>query len=207
MDGRRRRWFAMSADFPFDTAGTRLLDEYGPAGLAVWVCYLAACKRSAIPGRIQYTTDSEAWQTLGFADHDPPFDLNEFWTFTGRLKLTRRTSRGRVQNVAATGWERWQNPNRTRIRQPENTTTTPQNSRLDAVTLSALDSDLDSDKDKDSRSGRLAAIRTALRQRHGTPITINQRTQEASLLVALADTNATPAQIVAGEYDDLIGGT
>src|SRR5690606_41404139 len=64
-DRRRRQWIPLSASFPFDTTGTRLLEEFGNDGIALWVAFLTACKRSPIQGRISYGSEAEGWAQLG----------------------------------------------------------------------------------------------------------------------------------------------
>jgi hypothetical protein len=111
-DRRRRQWIPLSASFPFDTTGTRLLEEFGNDGIALWVAFLTACKRSPIQGRISYGSEAEGWAQLGL-DPIEGLDLDTFWTFTGRIKKTRRTRRGRITNVICTVWGEWNNEPRT----------------------------------------------------------------------------------------------
>lgn len=111
-DRRRRQWIPLSAAFPFDTTGTRILDEFGNEGLTLWVAFLTACKRAPIQGRISYGSEAEGWSQLGI-DPVEGLDLDTFWTFTGRIKKTRRTRRGRITNVVCTVWEEWNDEPRT----------------------------------------------------------------------------------------------
>ncbi|HUP15244.1 MAG TPA: hypothetical protein VM848_04255 [Acidimicrobiia bacterium] len=108
VDGRRRQWVPISAWFPLDKTGTALQKAFGPSALAVWVAYLAACKRNHIQGRISYGSEVEAWSLLGILDPDRlGFTLKQFFDVTGRLKKTKRTARGRVTDVVCTVWEQW----------------------------------------------------------------------------------------------------
>lgn len=112
VDDRRRRWIPLSVEFPFDKTGTHLQDQYGPAGLGMWVALLTACKRAPIQGTFSYTTDADAWEKLGIVD--PPCTFEEFVAFTGRIKKTKKRARGRIKDVQITGWEQWNNTQKTR---------------------------------------------------------------------------------------------
>lgn len=192
----------MSADFPFDRAGTAIHEQLGLEGLAVWVCFLAACKRNGVQGQIQYTTDPEGWSVLGC---DPAtFTLDEFFDLTGRLKVTRRRSRARVKQVIATGWADWQHKSNIRTGDTRKPRSEQQNT--DTKGTVDIDKDRDRDKDRDSRTAQLVAMRAALRQRTGQPITIAARVSEADVIEQLIQLGALPAQIIVGEYDTLIHG-
>lgn len=117
-DGRRRRWIPLSVEFPFDKTGTHLQEEFGPAGLAVWVAMLTAAKRAPIQGTFSYTTESEAWEKLGILE--PPFGFDEFVKFTGRIKKTRKRRRGRITDVQITAWEQWNNTEKSEITRARN---------------------------------------------------------------------------------------
>ena len=138
-DGRRRRWIPLSVEFPFDKTGTHLQDEYGPAGLGMWVALLTAAKRAPIQGQFSYTTEAEAWQQLGIVD--PPCTFDEFVSFTGRIKKTRKRRRGRITDVQITGWEQWNNTQKTRPERGDNPSVTP----LFTSPMDALESDSESD--------------------------------------------------------------
>lgn len=120
-----RRWVALDADMFGKPFTIDLHDRFGPAGIAVWVAFLCACKRSHIPGRIRVMNEYQAARELGIAGWElvdskgEPWTLDDFWAFTGRKKQTRRTSVGRARDkrrtsdgratdVIATHWERWQ---------------------------------------------------------------------------------------------------
>jgi hypothetical protein len=119
IDERRRRWIPLSVEFPFDKTGTRLQEEFGPAGLGVWVAMLTAAKRAHIQGTFSYTTEEEAWATLGI--HSPPFPLADFIAVTGRIKKTRKRRRGRITDVQITAWEEWNDTLKTRPRDLKDT--------------------------------------------------------------------------------------
>lgn len=120
-----RRWLALDADMFGKRFTHDLYDRFGPTGVAVWVAFLCACKQSRVPGRIKVMNSTQAAYELGIAGWElvdnkgEPWDLDDFWTFTGRKKQTRRTPHGRRTDarrtpygqcfdVVATHWERWQ---------------------------------------------------------------------------------------------------
>jgi hypothetical protein len=118
-----RRWLALDADLMFNPFTTRLDQRFGLAGIATWIAFLCACKRSPQPGVISYTTEVEGLVLLGLHhsrlvdNHGQPFTLEQFWTFTGREKQTRSTCKTSRRYVRATHWERWQKS----LRREENT--------------------------------------------------------------------------------------
>lgn len=118
MDGRRRRWIPLSVEFPFDKTGTRLQEEFGPAGVAVWVALLTAAKRAHVQGQFSYTTEEEAWRNLGI--HGADFGWDDFLKVTGQLKKTRKRRRGRITDVQITAWEDWNDTQKTRPGRGEN---------------------------------------------------------------------------------------
>jgi hypothetical protein len=109
-----RRWLALDADLFAKPFTDQLLDRFGWAGVATWIAFLCACKRSRPPGQITVYGDDEALVQMGIFgrplvdDHGGKWTLEDFWGFTGRMKQTRRTSRGRTLHVRATHWGRWQ---------------------------------------------------------------------------------------------------
>jgi len=118
MDGRRRRWIPLSVEFPFDKTGTRLQEEFGPAGVAVWVALLTACKRAHVQGQFSYTTEAEAWSNLGITGAEFTFD--QFLKVTGQLKKTRKRRRGRITDVQITAWEDWNNTKNSEVTRAQN---------------------------------------------------------------------------------------
>jgi hypothetical protein len=148
MDGRRRRWIPLSVEFPFDKTGTRLQEEFGPAGLAVWVALLTAAKRAHVQGQFSYTTETEAWFNLGIID--PPFPLSDFLKVTGQLKKTRKRRRGRITDIQITAWEEWNDTQNTRPGREEKP-------RLDPETtshLEATESEIEIEIDKSNPFAR-----------------------------------------------------
>lgn len=108
------RWIAFDAYFYGSPFAVRLRQQFGLVGPAVFVAFLCACKRSRTPGEISFMSDAEAVNILGIEgsrlvdDEGKEWTLDDFWTFCGRMKNVARTRRGRLQNVRATHWERWQ---------------------------------------------------------------------------------------------------
>lgn len=108
MDQRRRQWFPLAATWAVGHTGTRIREQFGHVGLAVWAGYLAACKANRVQGEIEYWTEEQGWcVTTGAPPDDPPFTLAEFFAFTGRLHQTRTLRTGMVIIVQATQWEAW----------------------------------------------------------------------------------------------------
>lgn len=124
-----RRWLAIDADLFGKPFTHDVYNRFGWAGVAVWVAFLCACKKSRTPGRISVMNDAQAASELGIDAWDlvdnkgEPWTLTEFWAFTGRKKQTRRTSTyrrdarrtatGQRFNIDATHWQRWQDSART----------------------------------------------------------------------------------------------
>lgn len=112
------RWFRLDAAFQSSPLACRLEDRFGPLGVYAWVCFLAACKRNIPAGEISFSSEPEACAILGLTgvrlvdNQGDKWDLETFWTFLGRMKNVRRTSRGRAVNVRCTHWERWQDDER-----------------------------------------------------------------------------------------------
>lgn len=162
-----QRWLAIDADMFGKRFIDDLYDEFGWAGIVVWIAFLCACKKNRIPGRIRVMNDIQAATELGLAQWDlvdnkgAPWTLSEFWAFTGRKKQTRqilvqrrdssrtrdgrvtdssRTAHGRVRDVCATHWERWQN------RTSHHTNRGPAGPLVRGGASADLDLDLDLDK-------------------------------------------------------------
>lgn len=96
-----------------------LQHRFGWAGVATWIAFLCACKRSRTPGTFRFLSEADARGQLGILGWDlvdnagDNWTLEDFWLFTGRKKQTRRTRRGREMNVTATHWEHWQKAEQT----------------------------------------------------------------------------------------------
>lgn len=144
VDGRRRRWIPLSVEFPFDKTGTRLQEEFGPAGLAVWVALLTAAKRAHVQGQFSYTTEEEAWRNLGISGVE--FSFDEFLRVSGQLKNTRKRRRGRITDVQITAWEEWNDTQNTRPGREEK----PRLSHESTSHLRATESEIDSEIEIDS---------------------------------------------------------
>lgn len=103
---RPAQYVPLSVTFHTGRTGTAILDEYGLAGLCVWVVMLATAKTERPPGTIRFS-HAEDWGHLGLGGHRPDFELTEFLTFLGRRKLTRTRRSGQVMYVTLTRWEQW----------------------------------------------------------------------------------------------------
>lgn len=105
VDARRRRYVPMDSLLAFGDFGTKLAAKWGMEGLCSWMLFLAACKRETVEGIFTYTSEAEGWGKLGAAASG--FTLDEFFTFTGRLRKTSRRRHGRIVYVTCTGWNTW----------------------------------------------------------------------------------------------------
>lgn len=108
------QWIALDMYFFAKPFPMRLRDRFGATGQLVFIAFLCACKQDWPQGEITFVSDSEALQKMGVEgwplidDEGHKWTLDEFWTFTGRFKQTKKTARGRVWNVKSTQFERWQ---------------------------------------------------------------------------------------------------
>jgi hypothetical protein len=108
------QWLALDTQFFAKPFPIRLQERFGPTGVCLFIAFLCACKRNSPQGEISFSSDVQALQELGL--HGQPlvdaagneWSLEDFWAFTGRMKQTKKTARGRVKNVKCTHWERWQ---------------------------------------------------------------------------------------------------
>jgi hypothetical protein len=105
-DRRRRQVVPISSQVAFTKTGTKLLNRWGPEGLLTWILFLAACDRELVRGEFVYTSDDEAWGKLGA--RASAFELDEFFTYMGHLKQTKRTRSGRITYVSCRRWKDWQ---------------------------------------------------------------------------------------------------
>jgi hypothetical protein len=149
----------MPVEWPFDALGTRLLDEFGNPGIAVWSCFLAAAKRSPLEGTISFTTEEEAWSQLGL--EPPQFTLDEFLKVTGAMKETRRRRRGRITDVTLTRWEELQQTLKRQLARERKARSRAENARDKGVTDRDPDRDRDKDPDPDPGGGLAIAIKEA----------------------------------------------
>ena len=102
------RYVPLSVHFATGSTRGRLLTKFSHAGLLTWVCLIAAAKRSRIQGEFTYVSEEQGWEELGLGyPFTPNFTLEEFFRFTGQLKLTRRRRDGERKHVKITGWEEW----------------------------------------------------------------------------------------------------
>lgn len=107
-DKRRRQYVPLFSGFAVEGTGPKLLHKFGKDGLLTWVCVLAAAKRARDQGTFDYVSEDGGWQELGLTfPNTPVFTLDEFFTFTGHLKKTRKTLRGQLKHIEITGWEEW----------------------------------------------------------------------------------------------------
>lgn len=109
-----RQWVVWDADF-FDNSFTMaLIARFGLAGPAVFLAFILACKKSYIPGRINYRTDDQALEMMGIGgaalidSQGQPWTLDEFWELCGRHKQTRRTRHGHATHIVSTRFGEWQ---------------------------------------------------------------------------------------------------
>lgn len=104
-DRRRRRYVPVDTLVAFSRFGAKLNDKWGMEGLCSWMLLLAAAKREPAQGIFTYTSEPEAWTKIGAVATSFTFD--EFVTFCGRNKQTRKTRSGRITYVEITGWQQW----------------------------------------------------------------------------------------------------
>lgn len=113
-DRRKRQWVALDSWWPHGRSMQRINQEFGPAGLALYVALITAAKRERPQGSFTYVSDSDALWRLGcWSESDFPFTFEAFITRLGELKKARRTRRGHAADVVLTDWEDWQNTPRT----------------------------------------------------------------------------------------------
>lgn len=112
-DGRRARYVPVKVTFAVEGTGPKLLRRFGVAGLATWVCVLAAAKRGRVEGTFSYVSEDGGWGELGLGfPNTPGFTLDEFFRYTGQLKKTRKRRDGEVKHIEITGWEHWNDTKR-----------------------------------------------------------------------------------------------
>lgn len=107
-----RQWIHFDAQFPLKF-GHDLCEQFGPAGELLFVLFLCAAKRSYPQGRIHYRDEDEL-RVLLFAHFDfensagDKWDLEAFWRYCGRRRVTSRKTRGGRIYVTATRWDAWE---------------------------------------------------------------------------------------------------
>lgn len=108
---RHIRW---DVHFLDDGTGALLYDKFGSAGVSLFLGFVCACKRNLVPGQMTYGSDVDLLAQVGLPglqlvnEAGEPWTVDEFWTWLGQRKQTRRRQRGRLTNVTSTRWERWQ---------------------------------------------------------------------------------------------------
>lgn len=108
-DRRRRQYIPIDVYFASGGTGTTIRRHYGLPGLAVWIAYLAACKRSTPQGQLTYASEADAWEKLGLADTRPDFTLHDFFRLTGRLhKTSTQRASGELTTTTCRVWDEWQ---------------------------------------------------------------------------------------------------
>jgi hypothetical protein len=174
-DGRRAQWFAMDIQFLHGKFGADMLDKFGPTGTTLFVGFLGKCKQGNPEGRITYTSEGDALVQMGVATLDlvnsqgEPWTLDEFWTWCGQRKQTRRTTRGRLTHVESRRWGHWQHTRKrtqtdkqTSRPHPTNTTQIQTKPADNATRIPAPYIYSDSDSDKDISSSSVVNTRTAV---------------------------------------------
>ena len=102
------RFFHVDVQFAHKATCKALLERFGPAGPLVFLLALAEAKKNNPPGTFTYENEALGWSRLGLTGHQPDFTLEEFFTYTGHRKQTRKTRSTHVQDVAFTQYGRWQ---------------------------------------------------------------------------------------------------
>lgn len=154
-----RQWLALDVFFFGKPFPIKLKERFGLAGVCVYLAFLCACKRNHPQGEISFMGTAGALQEMrvdGWPlvdDQGHEWTLDEFWAFTGRMKQTRKTSRGHVTNVKSTHFERWQETvqrdqaaerqRRSRARNDRDEMRDNERDRGVTNTVTDLDSDLD----------------------------------------------------------------
>ena len=111
----RKRYVPLSVHFAHGQTGTALLQELGRDGLLVWVCLIAAAKRSSVPGQFIHLSDAETWEQFGIASDPPKVAFEDVLRVTGRMKQTARRRHGRMLYVTLTHYGDWNDAFRTDI--------------------------------------------------------------------------------------------
>ena len=115
---------------------------------------LTAAKRGHVQGTFSYTTEAEAWASLGITD--PPFELDTFLRVTGHLKQTRKRRRGRITDVQITAWKDWNNTANSEVTRERNARSKRMNTdetQTESEDLRSTESDSESDSEKAAAEG------------------------------------------------------
>jgi hypothetical protein len=127
--------------FAHGKTAEKLRERFGAHGLLVWVCYLAACKRNWVQGRLTYTSEPEGWTKLGLHREDFGFTLAEFFQVTGQLKQTKVTRVAQVTDIVCTRWGDWNKEAKREIDAERNRSKRTQNTVDDTATIERQSSD------------------------------------------------------------------
>lgn len=115
-DGRRRQWLAVDSQYARSKLAMGLRERFGALGVLVFDLFLRACKRNLVQGEIVFNSQQDFLAQIGMSGLDlrdergVPWDLEDFFTYLGQQKNTRRTRSGGLTIVRSTRWEEWENP-------------------------------------------------------------------------------------------------
>lgn len=155
MDRRRRQWIPVDVDL-FSGSGRAAYEQFGHAGLVVWIAFLTACQKANVQGQLHWRSENEALVKMGLDGYDLPFSLVTFFSWTGRKHWTTTKAKDGVQTTTARRWDDWQ------PRQHRRTNETPQ-PRSEPMKRAPKGRKKGSDK---AREG----LPTSPHQRGGTPL-------------------------------------
>lgn len=106
-DLRRRQYVPLATHFATAKTGTRIQQDYGLEGIAVWAMLLAAAKRSQLQGTIIWVSEAHAWSLLGVVEPPSGFTFEEFVGLLGKLKQARTRRVGRESHTTLTRFSEW----------------------------------------------------------------------------------------------------
>lgn len=115
-DARRRQWIAVDVHYASSKLAVGVRERFGAIGVLVFDLYLRACKRSHIQGEITFNSEADFLNTIGmpglhlYDERGGAWTLDEFFTYLGHQKNTRRTRSGELTTVRSTRWAHWENP-------------------------------------------------------------------------------------------------
>lgn len=158
------QWLKLDAHFLGKPFTLKVAERFGAAGVLTWVAFLAACKQGQRQGAVTFGSEDALYRLLfpGFDvpltdDSGVPWTLEEFFTYTGRMKQTRKTAHGRVQNVFATHWERWQNDQKTADARERKRRSRAQNGHKNVT----LENENEKENEKENESGDVTSPATS----------------------------------------------